>query len=606
MPWPSATERRQIVNNAYQQRDSRRREFLCQVNADLAAQKQSVMRMQLDARTELDAKHMAALGPKAPPTPFQAVTEMLAANTEPNTLSNKIAECAAASRWKLVAAVDVRSLVNCINKHIKLSNLVVQVVSALHIICAGHPGNVEHLLAEEGLPAVVRAMRDFPDQMDIQLVCCKLLLLLGQNGRCTSQLLQLNVLGLVESALHKHGARCPALSGIALSASSILLPLKVPPILPRHYKKPFHQAYTEALHTSQPLPVHPLTAQPMPMAKFAASCASSALELARHAARARQSSFGQLAQATLSALPPSKYKGTRDMNGVIEACRMMDHSAMSLSVTYPLAKRGMSRGARSMPGVRATISDIQFADERHKCPFASLSNAVQMATSSEQNAATLKKMRCTRWPFSKTSCLTHEQFLKVPLPARLGGTPTTSSSLPFVQKSAQAPDDVYQWLVQQVRALPQFDGKLLAIKPSNLDSFKATVDGFHLIRQNNSQDVTFFGSGEFGFLNTAHIPGSEMWKGNQGGGQGSFVVVVSPSDGQEIVAKKRGEWHLLAGSNSGMGSKVVPQTTILAYAPRSLKEAQYSLEIAKASIAFVLKTCFNMEVLSNGETRLAS
>ena len=49
--------------------------------------------MQLDARTELDAKHMAALGPKAPPTPFQAVTEMLAANTEPNTLSNKIAEC---------------------------------------------------------------------------------------------------------------------------------------------------------------------------------------------------------------------------------------------------------------------------------------------------------------------------------------------------------------------------------------------------------------------------------------------------------------------------------------------------------------------------------
>ena len=183
-----------------------------------------------------------------------------------------------------------------------------------------------------------------------------------------------------------------------------------------------------------------------------------------------------------------------------------------------------------------------------------------------------------------------------------------------------------------MRALPQFDGKLLAIKPSKLDSFKATVDGFHLIRQNNSQDVTFFGthpictrrvlkqlllhlliqlsrfvgSGEFGFLNTAHIPGSEMWKGNQGGGQGSFVVVVSPSDGQEIVAKKRGEWHLLAGSNSGMGSKVVPQTTILAYAPRSLKEAQYSLEIAKASIAFVLKTCFNMEVLSNGETRLAS
>ena len=80
------------------------------------------------------------------------------------------------------------------------------------------------------------------------------------------------------------------------------------------------------------------------------------------------------------------------MNGVIEACRVMDHSAMPLSVTYPLSKRGMSRGAKSMPGVRATISDIQFADERHKCPFASLSNAVQMATSSQQNAATLKKV----------------------------------------------------------------------------------------------------------------------------------------------------------------------------------------------------------------------
>lgn len=140
----------------------------------------------------------------------------------------------------------------------------------------------------------------------------------------------------------------------------------------------------------------------------------------------------------------------------------------------------------------------------------------------------------------------------------------------------------------------------MSLKPSKLSSFQSTVDGFHLVRQNNSQDVTFFGSGEFGFLNTAHTPGSEMHGGHQGGGQGSLVLVVSPADGREIVAKCRGEWHLLAGSN------VVPQTTLLLYAPRSLKEAKYSIEVLKASIAFILKTCFNMQLLSNGETRLAS
>ena len=185
----------------------------------------------------------------------------------------------------------------------------------------------------------------------------------------------------------------------------------------------------------------------------------------------------QVVQSTIKSLPQSSYLGRTKLPTVIEAmniCQQANERFIPGRYT-----RNHSMGA-THPGLTIGTDDLTKA-QNNFCKFGTIGYATNLRSNDTKNAAALKELRWSRWPFPNPPETKYGKFLQMELGERLGARPVTTSSLPFAQRSAQSPDHLYQWLIEQVESLPAFTtSRFFELGPSKLSDFKTSIRGFHL------------------------------------------------------------------------------------------------------------------------------
>lgn len=496
------------------------------------------------AQTALQLQHrdrlLQTIETQKTPCLFMPLVTALRNNEEPTRMWAVVSSCANAlvALRKPVQIPDIQVLVRTMSVHSEVSNVLLKCMSVLNTMSIAHPENQLNILGEGGIAAILEAMQKHHSHAEVQSMACQMLsTMMGTCPPVVKELRRLGGIEIVQAALQKHG------------------------VVPNAHVRP------REIMSGRALGAGSLLLRPQSV---------TGQELRAHA--------NSVVAKTVGDLPSSEYKGMSKLPVVIEA----------ISIAAESNKRGVGPMAATQPGVIVGTDTLVGVQDRH-LPFGTIRSATNLKLMDNMNASMLKDMRWSPWPFSKPPRQDHGRHLKTRLTERLGTRPITNSSHPFVQRSAQSPDEVFEFLMDEVKRLPAFTtSRFFEIAPSKSSGYKTTKTAFHLTRNEpvraGFESVTFATSREFGYILEKFIDnGLEMWRYTQGGGQGSMVLVLSPPDAREVVQQRRGEWHILAGTS------VVPQTTVLVYAPRSRKEAQCALELVKASISFVMQVCFGTD-----------
>ena len=209
----------------------------------------------------------------------------------------------------------------------------------------------------------------------------------------------------------------------------------------------------------------------------------------------------RVVRSTVDSLPVSEYRGYTKLPTVIEAMNICQQA--NERIVPGRYNRNHSMGA-THPGLIIGTDEISKA-QKNFCNFRMIEQASKLRSNDVQNAVSLKEMRWSPWPFPGAPDSTHGNFLKIALGERLGARPITTSSLPFAQRSAQTPDHLYGWLVDQIESLPAFTtSRFFEMNPSKLSEFRTSTRGFHLsaseVLRTAASKVTFVASREFGYM----------------------------------------------------------------------------------------------------------